>query len=369
MTSNIFSIIKIIVFQLWKSYLIFHIFFTSSLRRKKTITPKIFYGGVRKGDIGGPLVKIKRLNKFFPEKKFFYNSVYLVSNSPYLNSLSLRKLKSKNIPIILNQNGVFFPGWYGAEWEKMNLIMSKAYLEADYVFWQSEFCKKSARKFLGLRKGPGEILYNAVDTSFFIPSFCNAERPFTFLIAGKINKHSAYRIDCCIEALRLLKDKGEDLNLNVAGVIDKNVLKKCLTKINKLDLKKNVKFLRSYNQKQAVKLYNDADCFVHMKHMDSCPNTVIEAMSCGLPILYSNSGGIPELVDYKSGVGISVENSWYERNLTPSSEDIAKGMIKIFKDKNSLGENARQRAVKNYDIKNWIKRHRYIFQKLLRGKK
>ena len=44
--------------------------------------------------------------------------------------------------------------------------MAFLYHQADYVFWQSNFCKLSANKFLGKRIGPGEVLYNAVDTNF-----------------------------------------------------------------------------------------------------------------------------------------------------------------------------------------------------------
>ena len=43
--------------------------------------PKVYYGGSLKGNIGGPLVKIKKLNKFFPENQWKFNIVYLLSNS------------------------------------------------------------------------------------------------------------------------------------------------------------------------------------------------------------------------------------------------------------------------------------------------
>ena len=33
--------------------------------------PKIYYGGALKGDVGGPLVKIQKLDKFFPEYNEF----------------------------------------------------------------------------------------------------------------------------------------------------------------------------------------------------------------------------------------------------------------------------------------------------------
>ena len=73
--------------------------------------------------------------------------------------------------------------------------MSLFYHEANYVFWQSKFCKLSADKFLGKRRGPGEILYNCVDTNFFVPSSkMFRDNNFKFLITGKINQSLEYRI-------------------------------------------------------------------------------------------------------------------------------------------------------------------------------
>ena len=40
----------------------------------------------------------------------------------------------------------------------------------------------------------------------------------------------------------------------------------------------------------------------HNAHNDPCPNTVLEALSCALPVVYSNTGGVPELVGPDCGV-------------------------------------------------------------------
>ena len=72
--------------------------------------------------------------------------------------------------------------------------MSIPYHAADYVFWQSKFCKLTADKFLGVRKGPGEILYNCVDTNIFIPKKKKNNENFKFLITGKIDLNLEYRI-------------------------------------------------------------------------------------------------------------------------------------------------------------------------------
>ena len=93
----------------------------------------------------------------------------------------------------------------------------------------------------------------------------------------------------------------------------------------------------------------------------------LEAMSCGLPIIYSASGGIPELVDKHSGVGLEVDSSWSEVK-TPKTSKIVDGMKKIIENKKLMSEAARVRAVENFDIKFWKKRHEIIFDYFLNKK-
>ncbi len=160
------------------------------------VGPRVFYGGARGGDVGGPLVKVKRLKQGFPEHLWTYNLVYVLSNAPYLPGLALRVLKTRGIPIVHNQNGVFYPGWYAGDCEAQNRRMARSYRLADHVFYQSEFCRRCAERFLGERSGPGEILYNAVDVGHFSPPDRHAGKdgPFVFLVSGKFNPHTFYRI-------------------------------------------------------------------------------------------------------------------------------------------------------------------------------
>ncbi len=334
-------------------------FFSSE---KKSKLPKLYYGGSRIGDIGGPLVKTKKLNKYFPEQNLNFNIIYLQSNSIYLNTSTLKLLKQKKYPIILNQNGVFYPGWFDGNWKKENLKISHAYHQADFVLWQSNFCKHASNMFLGERKGLGEILYNAVDTNIFIPREKYVKNIFTFLITCNIKRKSNYRISSVIEAFSELVKENKNICLKIIGNIeDQNYFFK---KIRKLKLEKKILLENNYSQKDAPYIYADADAYITMTFQDNCPTAVLEAMSCGLPILYSKSGGIPELVGLESGIGLEVKQNW-ESIKVPTKDQIKNGMQEIIEKRSQMSISARTRSVENFDIKFWIKKQREIFERFL----
>jgi glycosyltransferase involved in cell wall biosynthesis len=53
------------------------------------------------------------------------------------------------------------------------------------------------------------------------------------------------------------------------------------------------------NTESIVNLYNAADLFVLPSMEDNLPNTVMEALACGLPVVAFNTGGVPEMVTHK----------------------------------------------------------------------
>lgn len=335
----------------------------SALTSGGGLAPKIYYGGARAGDEGGPKVKIKKLNQAFPERSWSYNLVYVLSNAPYLPPLALRRLKARGVPIVGNQNGVFYPAWYAGDWEAENRRMAEQYHLADHVFHQSEFCRRSAEKFLGARSGASEVLHNAVDTSRFKPlNGARAEGgPFIFLLAGKVQAHQAYRIETSVQGLAGARRQGLDARLVVAGAIDARAMAAAA------GMAEFVSFQGPYSQQQAPALFASADAYIMTNHNDACPSSVIEAMASGLPVVYADSGGVPELVGEEGGVALETGDSW-EEQLAPSAEAVAEGMLKVAENHAAYANAARARAVKRFHIAPWLERHRQVFESLLRTK-
>ncbi|WP_370545936.1 glycosyltransferase family 4 protein [Edwardsiella tarda] len=99
-------------------------------------------------------------------------------------------------------------------------------------------------------------------------------------------------ISDAINAIRLLVDKGYKIQLNILGPGDKNKwLKNCY------HVKDNINFIGVINGSQLVQDWlSKQDIYIQPSLQEGLPRAVIEAMNCGLPVVGSNAGGLPELL-------------------------------------------------------------------------
>lgn len=294
-----------------------------------------------------------------------FNILYCLSNSPYIFPIILKIAKKKNIPIIHNQNGYFYDAWYKNNWKKKNLEISQQHYISDYVFYQSKYCKINSSKFLQKKTGPNEILYNAVDLKQFKPRKKRKKnKSLKILMSGIYNDHLGYAVEFAVKALYLINKK-IDADLVLAGFYSKFVSEKILKIAKKLKIEGKISFIGKYSQSQAPRIYQDHDIYFYFVQNASCSNAVIEAIACGLPVVYSKSGGTSEIVDKKSGIGIKCKKSF--KNI--SGLDIFKiseAVFKIKKNYHQYSTMARKKALKDHDIRNWILRHKIIFSKFLK---
>lgn len=336
--------------------------------RKKDNAVKIYYGYPEDISIRtAAFLKVKKLRRYFPEYKKGFNLIYTI-NGYYPDYAVCKSAKRLGIPIVYNANGVYYKAWYGPGWEKENEALRRAYMISDYVVFQSRFSKLSAETFLGKPPDKWEILYNPVDTAKFVPEDFADEQRLTLLAMG--NHLSFHRLEVPVRALKILMKKGINARLIIAGYLKKgygyfNVDGNIQKLVSSLGLGETVEFLSPYDEDEVVKIYQSAHILVHMQYNDVCPSAVIEAMACGLPVVYSSSGGTPELVGVSAGIGLPVQLDWdYYR--VPDPEEVTSSIIKVAQNRKAMSSAARNRAVQNFDIRHWAERHRQIFNTLIK---
>ena len=330
---------------------------------------RVFYGGARGGTAGGTRVKISRLGEVFPEHVWDYTLVYLLSNAPYLSPAALERLKARGIPIVGNQDGVFYPGWFGGDWRAENERMAAPHRLADHVFYQSEFCRRAATAFLGERTAAEEVLYNAVDASRFVPAGKDElhRDGHQFLVAGKFGCDRYYRLESAVRGLAHATRRGLNARLTVAGIVSRGIRARVLALAQSLNVGNAIRLAGPYDRAAAPRVFASADVFLSTGHNDPCPSSVIEAMACALPVIYAASGGVPELVGSEAGVAVETGESWDEM-LSPSADGLADAMAHAVENHAAFSAAARSRALARFDIGPWLDRHRQIFRSLLEAR-
>lgn len=144
-------------------------------------------------------------------------------------------------------------------------------------------------------------------------------------------------IDYLVDACKILKEKEPEFCKQLAVV----VLGKQSEQYSEL-FPFDVHCL-SYvdNEKELTEIYNAIDLYVTPSLQDNLPNTIMEAMSCGIPCVGFNVGGIPQMIDH-------LHNGYVAQY--KSADDLAYGIWWSFNegDYKTLSAVARHKVLNTY---------------------
>ena len=202
-------------------------------------------------------------------------------------------------------------------------------------------------------------LPNAVDTRLFNPADEPPAEGPVLILAG--DQTQAYRLETALRTLALVARERPGARLLVTGSLVEDGGRRS---IRELGLESRVELSGRYAQRDAPALYQRAHLLLHTKRNDPCPNVVLEALSCGLPVVHSASGGLPELVGAEAGIGVPDEGDW-EHDVPPDPEALAAGVVSVLDRLDGYRAAARARAVERFDLQPWIERHRLLFAALV----
>jgi len=106
-------------------------------------------------------------------------------------------------------------------------------------------------------------------------------------------------------------------------------------------------------------VYSAADVMIAPSMQDNLPNTVMESLACGAPVVAFNIGGIPDMIKHQ-------KNGYLVKPF--ETEDLAYGIKWVLEDdsrRKKLSENAREKIEKEFNVVKVAKRYTDLYKDVL----
>ena len=152
---------------------------------------------------------------------------------------------------------------------------------ADLAIMQSEYSRFSTTQKFKLIRQAGPVIYNPVDIDLFRPEF---------------EPHPVQKpVRICNAAFSLGKKKGT-WQIGELAQNNPDITFVLCGRYPTLPDLPNIEMHGHLDRPQMAAAMRSCHLFMHLAENDPCPNVVLEGLASGLPVLYVNSGGTPELV-------------------------------------------------------------------------
>jgi len=250
--------------------------------------------------------------------------------------LSLIRIEKNNgLPIVLRIDGIYYD--LDTDYKARNLLISISNSMADAVVYQSNYSKNLCERFLSPRKkgAISKVIYNGVDSSW-----CGERKEHMGVNIVVISKWRRLKrlkeiIDLFLEFLKIVPDS----TLHVLGKLHDNKPVK----------HSKIVYYGMVDRGVVGRVLNIADFSLHLCKRDSCPNSVVETIAAGVPVITTTKcGGATELCSITEGCIVcdgDFDNDFQPEYpyrdsynlLTPELyNNILQSMIMISKDKRSV---------------------------------
>lgn len=343
-------------------------------------------------------IHMQRWAKWFAERK---HEVHLITDVPaeidgvkihpvkgrenpiffFVRMLQIKKIVWKINPDILHAHQIFGYGLFGvfsgfyplivSPWGSditsfpKKSILHKLFIKyilkrANLVQCMDESLAERAKNLIGGR-GNIHIIKEGVDPDLFKPKKVEKNKIIRILYLRK--SQEPYGVETLLYAIPEVIKKNE--NVGVLILKSGKELNKTFDIVKKLGVESYVKFIDAVPNDKIPEFMNGCDIYVDTFYREipgsGIGKTALEAMSCELPVVLSNT----------SGMELYVKNE--VNGLIYKGEDfnsLANAIIRLMGDeelREKLGENAREYVLKNQDWNKNMKLMESFYEKLTKG--
>ena len=213
-------------------------------------------------------------------------------------------------------------------------------------------------RILSARPTKGRVILNSIRPQDFAEGTQDLQlpRPVVGSLAVFKNKKGLEALLC---AFSMLLQRYPTAHLLLAGFVIPEEQDRFERLITKYNLEHKITITGRISRQDALRYLRSMDVFAFTSLYDGCPNTVLEAMLAGIPIVATRSGAVPELIeDGKHGLLVPPGSA------TALCEAMA-SMLDAGTDRYRYGEQARERALSQFEPDRELQAYWEVYQECL----
>jgi glycosyltransferase involved in cell wall biosynthesis len=213
---------------------------------------------------------------------------------------------------------------------------------ADVVVYQSQFVRKWWEAEYGLARIPSTVIHNGVPLDLYSPGTVRlgpSDVHKILVVEGNLAGGYEVGLDAAVQLVEGLKQlRGFHAQLEIAGRIPER---------GRVALEKKwgtgVRWLGVVAPERTPEVYRSAHLLYSADIHPACPNSVLEALACGLPVVAFDTGSLAELVAPPAGLVVPYgSDPW--RLEPPDVAGLVQAAAEILEHEDEYRPGARRRA-------------------------
>ncbi len=261
--------------------------------------------------LGGPATFMQNLQRYLDQHNYPYLSslknakvVFFPTSFPLPK---LDKITRQGAYVIQRLDGIYYPSKHGEQYLEINCNPQKIYLEyADAVIFQSRYSQAQCFAMFGERENY-RIIINGVDKSIFYPSGTpennRRDGKIRFVTTGRFRNIDM--IEPVVKALDMLRET-IDFEFSVIGPVVNPQLEPYFQR-------PYIRHIETLPFLEIAEVLRNSDIFIYSHLNPPCPNSVVEAISCGVPIVGFDSGAMSELCFFSKDLFAYVSDEIFQK--------------------------------------------------------
>jgi glycosyltransferase involved in cell wall biosynthesis len=326
-----------------------------------------------RGTIGGPgtfqyllatSLKKKGINIHYDLNCSYIDTLLLISATKHINLLL--KLKKRGVKIVQRLGTPvdylrLFPIPFIKRLKNFITISYIVWIRryfADVVVYQSSFVSQEWSRLYGAVPNKKEyVIHNGVNTAEFKSDGDKYVSPSPVCIISVEGYQGVDPFNIALNLTSMLVSQGIDAELLMlgkpwGGVQERMVAYPFVRFIGHIERSKLPFYLRG------------ADVFLFTDILSAgCPNSVLEALACGIPVIGHNCGVLKELIEGKAGICVDQDGDPWKGQNPGNIAGLSKAVQDIISNRDVYRSAARRLAVEKYSAELMVEKYCEILSK------